>query len=421
MLAIVHDYDADAAGVLGAEHVVHGSGPDLIGAFVGKLFCHHFGIEGMGRGGIANQLAGLDELKREWEAMTTRVHKLNQKMQERELTYKKQRQQIYKDRKHAQPSDPDQLAEGEGDAHTDPPSAVAPTGSEVSAPGTEVPLAVDQLPPDDASQYTRYTQRFLASFLRVYRESRYLLDRMRHGHEVWVQLHGRISRYTVSLLVHRLQGKPLPMINYKEKRDRDTMTTVHRQRVTDVLVTDEEVGLVQVELTASYPDLRKIFRYYASNECEMGSSMNWKDVSALLNDAKLTGKTQPIAIKGGYESIYHQSTSPVDVHRPPPDDTDPGMEVTASGFIDLLLRIAYHKYRGEGVGGPGGGAPISMGEKLSMLLRHYIVKNCRKLDSDSFRVRYANVDFLDMLRKHKKKMKRVFEVCGGRSGGAGGG
>ena len=67
--------DADAAGVLSGEVVVHGAGSDMVGAFVGKLFCHHFAVDAV-KGAVDEQLAGLAALRREWEAMTTRVHKL---------------------------------------------------------------------------------------------------------------------------------------------------------------------------------------------------------------------------------------------------------------------------------------------------------------------------------------------------------
>ena len=458
LLAIVHDFDADAAGVLSGEVVVHGSGSDMLGCFVGKLFCHWFGVESV-KGVVEEQLSGLSALRREWEAMTTRVHKLKQKMREREMVYKKQRQHIYNERKHNHDATDDLTSAmddittpADNTATNDTTNTTNPTDhpTTTSQPDTDSTVEgsqfLDQLPPDEATQYTRYAERFLVSFLRLYRDARYTLDRLKHGHDTYMTLQSRVQRYTLNLLVQRYQGKPAVLINYKEKRDRETMCTVHVGHFADIGMTEEDKEGLQLELTAQFSELRKVFRYYSSNEWEHGSSLSLKDVMQLCTDCKLTAGTittkstastaasstsaAQLALKGGYEAIFNQCAVPVENHRgtntsnqPTTDtttdaSTDETMEITPAAFIELLIRIAYNKYKTAdsggglaGVAGGGGGAVVSFGEKLSMLLRHYVLKNARKLDSEGFRVRYGNGEFSEMLRRHKKKVKKVFEVC----------
>ena len=465
LLAIVHDFDADAAGVLSGEVVVHASGSDMVGCFVGKLFCHWFGVDSV-KGVVEEQLSGLSALRREWEAMTTRVHKLKQKMREREMVYKKQRQHIYNERKHNHDatddvnsalddtSSPDAIT-----TTTDTTNPTINTDSNLGAPThsdaiVEGSQFLDQLPPDEATQYTRYAERFLVSFLRLYRDARYTLDRLKHGHDTYMTLQSRIQRYTLNLLVQRYQGKPAILINYKEKRDRETMCTVHVGHFVDIGMTEEDKDGLQLELTAQFSELRKVFRYYSSNEWEHGSSLSLKDVMQLCTDCKLTAGTittkstastassstsaAQLALKGGYEAIFNQCALPVDNHRGTTtssaststdssttgsgtEATDETMEITPAAFIELLIRIAYNKYKSTDnnssssssatTASPNAGPAVSLAEKLSMLLRHYVLKNARKLDSEGFRVRYGNGEFSEMLRRHKKKVKKVFEVC----------
>lgn len=470
LLAIVHDFDADAAGVLSGEVVVHASGSDMVGCFVGKLFCHWFGVDSV-KGVVEEQLSGLAALRREWEAMTTRVHKLKQKMREREMVYKKQRQHIYNERKHNHDA-ADDISAALDDTNTAPDNTTTndnttnPTDSNPAAsihsdaanPTTSTLVEgsqfLDQLPPDEATQYTRYAERFLVSFLRLYRDARYTLDRLKHGHDTYITLQSRIQRYTLNLLVQRYQGKPAVLINYKEKRDRETMCTVHVGHFTDIGMTEEDREGLQLELTAQFSELRKVFRYYSSNEWEHGSSLSLKDVMQLCTDCKLTAGTittkstastaasstsaAQLALKGGYEAIFNQCAVPVDNHRGTSaattsnaessatgggsEATDETMEITPAAFIELLIRIAYTKYKtadntssstSSSSSSPSTStAPtVSLAEKLSMLLRHYVLKNARKLDSEGFRVRYGNGEFSEMLRRHKKKVKKVFEVC----------
>ena len=456
LLAIVHDFDADAAGVLSGEVVVHGSGSDMVGCFVGKLFCHHFGV-GAVQGVVEEQLAGLAALRREWEAMTTRVHKLKQKMAERELVYKRQRQHIYNERKHNHDASTDANATATDDTTTPHTTATADSNpaddtassNSPDAPGqstlVEGSQYLDQLPPDEASQYTRYAERFLVSFLRLYRDARYTLDRLKHGHDTYATLQSRIQRYTLGLLVQRYQGKPAVLINYKEKRDRETLCTVHVGHFAELGMTEEDREGLQLELTAQFGELRKVFRYYSSNEWEHGSSLSLKDVMQLCTDCKLTAGTittkstastaasatssAQLALKGGYEALFNQCAVPVDNHRGTSasagadsaaaaantDAADETMEITPAAFVELLIRIAYTKYKttdpASSASAPSAGSTVSLAEKLSMLLRHYVLKNARKLDSEHFRVRYGNAEFSEMLRRHKKKVKKVFEVC----------
>ena len=470
LLAIVHDFDADAAGVLSGEVVVHASGSDMVGCFVGKLFCHWFGVDSV-KGVVEEQLSGLAALRREWEAMTTRVHKLKQKMRERELVYKKQRQHIYNERKHNHDTADDTtttlddttaadntttgtevpnstLSAADSFAASAPSDATTGAGSDI----VEGSQFLDQLPPEEATQYTRYAERFLVSFLRLYRDARFTLDRLKHGHDTYMTLQSRIQRYTLNLLVQRYQGKPAVLINYKEKRDRETMCTVHVGHFADIGMTDDDRDGLQLELTAQFSELRKVFRYYSSNEWEHGSSLSLKDVMQLCTDCKLTAGTittksttstaasstsaAQLALKGGYEAIFNQCAVPVDNHRGTnsatavssttdssangsgSEATDETMEITPAAFIELLIRIAYNKYRttdsnssSSASTASAAGPTVSLAEKLSMLLRHYVLKNARKLDSEGFRVRYGNADFSEMLRRHKKKVKKVFEVC----------
>ena len=468
LLAIVHDFDADAAGVLSGEVVVHASGSDMVGCFVGKLFCHWFGVDSV-KGVVEEQLNGLSALRREWEAMTTRVHKLKQKMRERELVYKKQRQHIYNERKHNHDTADDINNTTTDDNATPPDNTTAndtsnPTDSTANSNSADVDSTVegsqflDQLPPDEASQYTRYAERFLVSFLRLYRDARYTLDRLKHGHDTYITLQSRIQRYTLNLLVQRYQGKPAVLINYKEKRDRETMCTVHVPHFTDIGMSDEDKDGLQLELTAQFSELRKVFRYYSSNEWEHGSSLSLKDVMQLCTDCKLTAgsittkstaststsssSAAQLALKGGYEAIFNQCAVPVDNHRGTSTTTsaadtassnttsandtssssmDETMEITPAAFVELLIRIAYNKYKSTdsnssssssaSSSSTSSGVVVSLAEKLSMLLRHYVLKNARKLDSEGFRVRYGNAEFSEMLRRHKKKVKKVFEVC----------
>ena len=472
LLAIVHDFDADAAGVLSGEVVVHASGSDMVGCFVGKLFCHWFGVDSV-KGVVEEQLAGLSALRREWEAMTTRVHKLKQKMREREMVYKKQRQHIYNERKHNHDAADDLNAAVDDSAAsvdtTAANDATNPADSLASAPPSDAadPASativegsqfLDQLPPDEATQYTRYAERFLVSFLRLYRDARYTLDRLKHGHDTYITLQSRIQRYTLNLLVQRYQGKPAVLINYKEKRDRETMCTVHVGHFADIGMTEEDRDGLQLELTAQFSELRKVFRYYSSNEWEHGSSLSLKDVMQLCTDCKLTAGTittkstastaaastsaAQLALKGGYEAIFNQCALPVDNHRGTStatpsatttstdsstvgggsDTLDETMEITPAAFIELLIRIAYNKYKSTdtsstsssasaSAASASAGPTVSLAEKLSMLLRHYVLKNARKLDSEGFRMRYGNGEFSEMLRRHKKKVKKLFEVC----------
>ena len=475
LLAIVHDFDADAAGVLSGEVVVHGSGSDMVGCFVGKLFCHWFGVDSV-RGVVEEQLSGLSALRREWEAMTTRVHKLKQKMREREMVYKKQRQHIYNERKHNHDNAADDITTAADDNNrptdntttndtTNPPSTDNPTTTS-QPPDTDTTVEgsqfLDQLPPDEATQYTRYAERFLVSFLRLYRDARYTLDRLKHGHDTYLTLQSRIQRYTLGLLVQRYQGKPAVLINYKEKRDRETMCTVHVGHFVDIGMTDEDREGLQLELTAQFSELRKVFRYYSSNEWEHGSSLSLKDVMQLCTDCKLTAgaittkstastaasstSAAQLALKGGYEAIFNQCAVPVDNHRgtssttttttdtttststdPAANGADETMEITPAAFVELLIRIAYNKYNSPSTtnptpstasasttaspANPPQAVAVSLAEKLSMLLRHYVLRNARRLDSEGFRVRYGNGEFSEMLRRHKKKVKKVFEVC----------
>ena len=471
LLAIVHDFDADAAGVLSGEVVVHASGSDMVGCFVGKLFCHWFGVESV-KGVVDEQLSGLSALRREWEAMTTRVHKLKQKMREREMVYKKQRQHIYNERKHNHDASDDTNAAWDDSTNnstdtintsTSQPDSLEPAAqSDGTNPAAssfvEGSQFLDQLPPDEATQYTRYAERFLVSFLRLYRDARYTLDRLKHGHDTYIALQSRIQRYTLNLLVQRYQGKPAVLINYKEKRDRETMCTVHVGHFADIGMTDEDKEGLQLELTAQFSELRKVFRYYSSNEWEHGSSLSLKDVMQLCTDCKLTAGTittkstastaatstsaAQLALKGGYEAIFNQCAVPVDNHRGTStattnasstsaatsnvdsaavggsgDTLDETMEITPAAFVELLVRIAYNKYKSTdssssaSTAATNAGPSVSLAEKLSMLLRHYVLKNARKLDSEGFRVRYGNGEFSDMLRRHKKKVKKLFEVC----------
>ena len=93
LVAILHEYDADSGSVLSAEHIVHGTHPDLAAVFISKIMTRHFAIQ-TDHAALNEVMSELAVMKNEWELMTTKVHKLKQAFAAREASFLAQRERL---------------------------------------------------------------------------------------------------------------------------------------------------------------------------------------------------------------------------------------------------------------------------------------------------------------------------------------
>jgi hypothetical protein len=178
-------------------------------------------------------------------------------------------------------------------------------------------------------------------------------------------------------------------------------------------LSEHELMLIQSELTASYTELKKIFRFYATNETASGYSMDKNDTILFLTDCKLinNGKMK----FSTYEDIFSQCTEKLPNNRtnwnemeslksqllPSGDDKseeNKSSELTANRFVSFILSIASLRYSQAAL----------ISDRLAMLLRHYVLKNARKLDSETFHLRIRNGEMSDIFRQYRKRLRRIF-------------
>ncbi len=74
------------------------------------------------------------------------------------------------------------------------------------------------------------------------------------------------------------------------------------------------------------------------------------------------------------------------------------LELSPSQFVEALIRIADARYK----------LTPKLSARVRLLLKSHVLKNARRLDTDQFRTRFRKPEFLDVFRKHRRKLRKIF-------------
>ena len=129
----------------------------------------------------------------------------------------------------------------------------------------------------------------------------------------------KMNRFWLNALVLRLQGTPMAMSNLKETRDVLAFTrlipaingvtgasnsaalsanNLAIKRLPEFLLdmNENDLNVLQGELLADYPDLKKIFKYYANYIGPRGMTLSYKDWNNFCTDCKLLTGTNNMSM-----------------------------------------------------------------------------------------------------------------------------
>ena len=148
---------------------------------------------------------------------------------------------------------------------------------------TEVNLVSDALSRSKVIS-TELVQNAVRSFAEVCAEVTSLVKTVDRGMRLWSILQSRVQGFLITVITQRLAGDPVPMINYRQERDKiSALLTLSENAVGDCFPADcnvsEELRKTKLVFSSFYSALNKIFTFYSQGD--LGSSaatMNLEEV-----------------------------------------------------------------------------------------------------------------------------------------------
>jgi len=269
--------------------------------------------------------------------------------------------------------------------------------------------------------YVEYIRGFARDFHTVYSAARKSMERIRRGETMYRLLQKRVQNFIMDVLVRRVQHDPLPMIDAKAQRDFLAFTTLVPTRLLDVFpqrgdgaAQASDILLMQSELANDYAELCSIFRAYSRVETSsaqantdalksrretaalLGPAGDWsgcllmssRDFADWLRDLKLVGARS--LKQSQVDDVYRCCiTGRQLVSR---------MSLSPSQFVEALVRLAALKYPSSSM----------LADSLAMFLKMDVLKKSRKVSPELLRSKCATNEFLELIRKHRRKLRKVF-------------
>jgi len=291
------------------------------------------------------------------------------------------------------------------------------TGSHGAA--TKPSNEIDPFSPEEAQVYVDWIQQFARDFHQLYTQARKHIDRIRRGEQMYQLLQRRMEGFVLDVLVRRANQDPLPIIDHKAHRDWLAFTRVSSSRLAPLLPTSStsssaahsELQLLECELMNDYHDLISVFRAYsrvdpnlqtrirASSLEEMNAAkhalagclmMSLTDFTEFTKDCRLQSRSIK---QSQLDEIFEKCTEGSVLSR---------VCLSPNQFVEAIIRLAALKY------------PLSsLADSLSLFLKQD-VKRCKRISPDLLRSKLACSEYFDLLRKHRRKLRKVFTTfCSG--------
>jgi len=295
--------------------------------------------------------------------------------------------------------------------------------------------------------YVDYVRQFAFDFAALYTAAHKRMERLRRGQQMWQLLHARMSGFIVDTLVRRVQGNPLPLVDAKAQRDFVALTQIPPSRLLDLwpaparadyLLQSSDSHMLQAELANDYQELAAIFRAY-SRALEAGSAsttttgsrnsassfdvptvrkgsasdwsgcllMSSRDYAEWTRDLKIVSRT---ALKqAAVDEVFRACITPVGSGES--GKVQSRLALGPSQFAEALVRLALLRYPGLSC----------LSDSVALFLRRDVLKRSRKVQPDLLRCRFQSTDYLELLRKHRRKLRKVFLTHASSGGGSAGG
>jgi hypothetical protein len=291
-------------------------------------------------------------------------------------------------------------------------AAAASSNTLLSADGEAVP-ELDPFSPEEALVYVEYIRRFAVEFHEVYTAARKHMERIRRGEAMYLILQRRVQNFIMDVLVRRVQHDPVPLIDAKAQRDFVSFTTLVPTRIADVFpqrgdgaAQASDIMLMQSELVNDYEELCSIFRAYSRVENVSASSaaaanadalnrkgvtgdwsgcllMSARDYSEWTKDLKILTRTLK---QSHIDEVFNECIRGKVVSR---------MALAPPQFVEAIVRLAALRYP----------MPL-LADSLALFLKQDVLKRSKKIAPDLLRNKFASTEFLELMRKHRRKLRK---------------
>lgn len=263
---------------------------------------------------------------------------------------------------------------------------------------------IDPFSPEEAQIYVEYIHQFALDFQHLYAETRRHIDRIKRSEQMYQHLHKRLENFALDVLLRRVTHDPLPILDHKAHRDWTAITCIPKERVKDILNCSStasmsaEMQLVQAELANDYTDICSVFRAYSKVDPDQKSEnvplanalggcllMFYSDFTEWCKDIKLQSRTIK---QSAIDNVWDRCT----------DGAVLSTEaLSPNQFAECLLRCAVLKY------------PLSTcADSLALFLKQDVLKKCKQINPTLIRARFQSPEYIELLRKHRRKLRKLF-------------
>jgi hypothetical protein len=397
---LIREWRPDLAHLANAQRLVAATHPDMTAVLLAQLFLHHFEVPSCADRevvmmGIDSRLAQCDELQTLLDELEKPL--LSGSRDENLAREIEQRLQATKSRVgDGRTGKPDRSASAAEQSLFRTTDATLPR---VSAPKKSEDPRHQAIGGGDSSRKSvddilRAASRVASLFDNVQRQAQYVAANRR----LWCTWEGQLRAFCSAALLHRLRGEPLVMLDLRMDRERQLYTSVSEASIADMVrgASDgtsarEEAALLSELLSAAFGDLRKIFKNYAQGDSDSSAAtLNVAEFGLFVRDCKVWCKIFP---SSQLEPIFKQALAAVGAAR-----SDAGGEMGPAAFVNALIRTAHGRFPES----------ARLSQRVRLLLQYHVLNYAKRLDTDQFRVELRRQEFVELFRRYKRKLRKLF-------------
>lgn len=266
--------------------------------------------------------------------------------------------------------------------------------------------------PVDEVEIKRVGQQVLAACT----AAKHALARHERATKLYERVRLRVRNFAWDAMNKRADGKPIDILDRRDHRERQAFTALRIDKESKKAQKEgsmwhrfslekepeEEIQRISALLNEYYDDIKLIYRHYSTSKPGSSGTIDLAEFGMLMYDIKLPSKTFPTAV---LENIFKLT------NRVSESSKKVDMELNASEFVEVLLRVASKKYERESVA-YGQDTGRNKLKSFSELTRSFFNDNlipfaCRS-DAERFRQELQTDEVKAVFRKFRDPLQRIF-------------